>query len=230
MLEWYQAFSSLEELMVQTEQLLGWVAQQVCGSPSVQYAGKPLSFEGPLQRMRVAEAFRLYGGVDLEGVTASRVLRERAQKAGMGPFAENERFEEVASRVLVERVEPALQQGGQPVFLYDFPAPMAALSQLRADNPTVAERFELYAGGLELANAFGELTDPEEQLARLEEDQRARQQALRPVYDLDRRFLEALREGLPPTAGIALGVDRLLMLLTGIEDIAEVVAFAPGEI
>jgi len=126
-------------------------------------------------------------------------------------------------------VEPALA-GGPPVILYDFPAPLAALSRLRDDDPSVAERFELYAGGLELANAFGELTDPGEQVRRLEQDQRQREELGAEVYPLDRRFVEALREGMPPSAGIALGVDRLVMLLGGAPHIDEVVAFTPDEI
>jgi len=94
----------------------------------------------------------------------------------------------------------------------------------------VAERFELYAGGLELANAFGELTDPDEQLRRLQDDQAQRERQGAAPYPIDMRFIEALREGIPPSAGIALGVDRLVMLLCDADQIDQVTAFAPDEI
>jgi len=220
----------LERLMEETEQLLAAVARDVRGTTEISYQGTPLSLAPPLQRLTVAEACRRHAGVDLAGVTEADELRARAEAAGLGPFGvEGSSFDEVASRVLVERVEPALA-AGPPVFLYDFPAPLAALSRLREDDPTVAERFELYAGGLELANAFGELTDPDEQAARLEQDQRHREELGREVYPVDRRFVEALREGMPPSAGIALGVDRLVMLLADAAHIDEVVAFAPDEV
>ena len=230
MLEWYRAHCSLEELMVETEQLLAEVAGEVLGTTELIWRGVPLNLEPPFLRLTVAEAFARHAEVDLAGVTGAKQLQARAEAAGFGPFGpEQPSFEELASRILVERVEPALA-GGPPVILHDFPAPLAALSRLRDDDPSVAERFELYAGGLELANAFGELTDPEEQVRRLEQDQRQRQSLGAEVYPLDRRFLEALREGMPPSAGIALGVDRLVMLLGGADHIDQVVAFSPDEI
>ena len=139
-------------------------------------------------------------------------------------------FAAVFCRILVERVEPALARLGRPVFLYGFPAPLAALARCDPADPTVADRFELYAGGLELANAFGELTDPEEQRRRLEQEREERLAAGRAAPPLDDRFLLALEEGMPPAAGIALGVDRLLMLLTGEADIRRTVAFPPGDL
>lgn len=230
MLEWYRAYCSLDELMAETEQLLAEVAREVIGSAEITWQGAPLSLEPPFLRLTVAQACARHAGVDLAGVTDADQLRVRAEAAGIGPFGPGQpSFEEVASRVMVERVEPALA-GGPPVMLYDFPAPLAALSRLREDDPSVAERFELYAGGIELANAFGELTDPEEQVRRLEQDQRRRGELGAEIYPLDRRFVEALREGMPPSAGIALGVDRLVMLLGGAAHIDQVVAFSPDEI
>lgn len=229
MLEWYQAHSTIEELMEQTEELMAHVSRQVCRTTSIRYKGVDLELEPPYRRITVAQAFAEHAGVDLAGVMEAEQLRRRAEERGLGPFFADARYEEIASRILVERVEPALI-GPTPAFLYDFPAPLAALSRLRADNPSVAERFELYAGGLELANAFGELTDPDEQLARLQHDQHARRESGMQVHPIDKRFIDALREGIPPSAGIALGVDRLVMLLCDIEDIRQVVAFAPDEV
>lgn len=228
MLEWYRAYSDIDALMEETEQLVAEVAYGVLGAARVVRQGEELSLAPPFARLTVADACARFADVDVAGVCDAEELRRRATAAGLGPFRDGDSYEEIASRLLVERVEPAL--GDAPVFLCDFPAPLAALSRLRRDDPTVAERFELYAGGLELANAFGELTDPDEQARRLREDQRQRQDLGREVYPQDDRFLEALREGMPPSAGIALGIDRLVMLLAGADHIDQVVAFAPDEV
>jgi len=125
--------------------------------------------------------------------------------------------------VFLDRIEPQLAAAG-PTFVFDWPAPLAALARPKAGDPRVVERFELYAGGLELANAFGELTDPVEQRRRFEDEARTRAARGREVYPVDEALLAALPR-MPPTAGIALGFDRLVMLVLGVRDIAEVVAF-----
>jgi lysyl-tRNA synthetase class 2 len=136
-----------------------------------------------------------------------------------------ERFD----RDLVERVEPALADRGA-VFLHDYPAGAASFARLAPGDPAVAERFELYLDGVELANGFSELTDPDQQLARLEAANRARRASGRPAYGLDHRFVEALRAGLPPCAGIAVGVDRLVAVLLGYETVDDAVAFRREEL
>jgi elongation factor P--(R)-beta-lysine ligase len=230
MLEWYRAHCSLDGLMVETEELLAHTAREVLGGTTLRYQGRALRLEPPFERLTVAEACRRFAGVELAGVISADEIRRRAVAAGYGPFAPDERFDAVVSRILVERVEPALAELDRPTLLHSFPAPLAALSRISAEDPTVAERFELYAGGLELANAFGELTDAEEQRRRLEEDQEARRSSGAPVTPVDERFVAALAEGIPPSAGIALGVDRLVMLLADAADIRETVAFAPDEL
>lgn len=156
-----------------------------------------------LEILTVAEAFRLY--------------------AGWNPNEayDPDRFDED----LVGKVEPALSRD-RPVVLKDYPPAVAALSRVRPDRPPVAERWELYLGGLECANAYTELIDPDEQLRRFEAWTRDRAARGRPLYPRDEAFLAALREGLPPCAGIALGMDRLLMALTGTADIADVRPFS----
>jgi len=229
MLEWYQAYSSLDLLMEETESLLAYVARQVLGGTEITYQGRPLGLRPPFARLSVARAFKQYAGMDINGIVDAAAVRARAVEAGHGPFDQDAPFDHVASRILVDKVEPALAELG-PVFLHGFPAPLAALSRLRPEDPAVAERFELYAGGLELANAFGELTDPDEQLRRLQDDQAQRERQGAAPYPIDMRFIEALREGIPPSAGIALGVDRLVMLLCDADQIDQVTAFAPDEI
>ncbi len=229
-LEWYQAYCSIEQLMQETEALVRAVAELVGESENTSYQGHPLDLAAPFARVTVTQAFREFAGMEIQGVTEPTELRQRANRAGWGPFPPEDGFDAIASRILVDHVEPALAQLTQPVFLYDFPAPLAALSQLKATDSTVAERFELYAGGLELANAFGELIDPDVQLRRLEEDQQIRQMTGAAVYPIDQKFINALKQGIPPSAGIALGVDRLLMLLLDVAHIQDVVAFAPQEV
>ena len=230
MLEWYRAHASLGGLMDETERLVRNAASVVAGATRLTYRGRSLDLESPFERVTFAAACHRHAGVDLAGVTETREVRRRAEAAGLGPFEDSDGFDAIASRILVERVEPAFARGPRPVFVYDFPAPLSALSRLRPDDPTVAERFELYAGGLELGNAFCELTDPAEQRRRLEEDREARRAAGAPVFAVDERFIAALAEGIPPASGIALGVDRLLMLLVDAPDIRHVVAFPPDAV
>jgi lysyl-tRNA synthetase class 2 len=133
---------------------------------------------------------------------------------------DTERFE----HDLVAKVEPALPRD-TPVFVMDYPAAAAALSRRKPGREAVAERFELYIGGVEIANAFSELTDPVEQRRRFEEWARERRAAGREVYPLDEAFLTALETGMPPSGGIALGIDRLVMVLAGKTSLDDVIAF-----
>jgi lysyl-tRNA synthetase class 2 len=139
--------------------------------------------------------------------------------------ADDDTWTDVFSRVLVERIEPRLGDG-RATILCEYPICEAALARPKPSDPRVAERFELYACGVELANAFGELTDPVEQRRRFEEETRIRAARGKAVYPIDEALLAALPQ-MPPTAGIALGLDRLIMLATGARDISEVPAF-PG--
>jgi lysyl-tRNA synthetase class 2 len=138
-----------------------------------------------------------------------------------------ESFDDVFFHLFLQRVETGLGFE-RPTFLIEYPASMAALSRLKPGDPAVAERVELYAKGLELANGFSELTDPTEQRARLVEEQELRRRLGRPVYPLDERFLDAVGR-MPPAAGIAVGLDRILMLLLGAQRISDVLLFPAHE-
>jgi elongation factor P--beta-lysine ligase len=176
----------------------------------------------------VAELFRAHLRLELNGVTTTGNLR-RAAHAGGWPHAETlpEAFDD-AFFTLWERIETRLPP--QPLLVGAWPAPLASLARLDPRDPSVAQRLELYAGGLELANGFAELTDPIEQRRRFEADLAARAARGLPPLPLDERFLSALTEGMPPAAGMALGVERLAMLLTGATDIRDVLAFAHDEL
>jgi lysyl-tRNA synthetase class 2 len=203
MLEWYRAPGRMQDVMADTEQL---VARVTGGQVVVD--GRAHEARPPFRRMTVIEAYEAFAGTSADE-TLSMAARDE------------DRF----YRLLVDRVEPALEALGHAVFLTEYPATQASLARKKPTDPRVAERFELYLAGLELCNGFGELTDPVEQRARFEADREARAARGLPVYPIDARFLEALEAGLPPCAGNALGLDRLVALACGTRRIGDVMAF-----
>ncbi len=174
----------------------------------------------------MAQAFAESCGVDLLATAPdplrpdAALLAAAARRIGIAPHPGDD-WETLFFRIFLERIEPFLGIGA-PTVLTDYPASMAALSRRKPEDPRLAERFELYVCGLELANAFGELTDPVEQRARFLADQDKKQRLYGETYPIDEDFLAALEHGLPPCAGIALGFDRLVMLATAAADIEEV--------
>jgi lysyl-tRNA synthetase class 2 len=211
MLEWYRAFASVDEVIADTEALVRHVAGALGAGAALDVGGARVDLGEPFERLAVADAFARFAGVPAAEAIALATDDE-------------ERF----FRILVDAVEPALAGAPRPVFLVDYPAPFASLARLRAEDPRVAERFELYVAGVELCNGFGELTDPDEQRARLGRDQEERRRRGLPVYPIDERFLAALEEGMPPSAGNALGVDRLVAVCLGTDRIGDVTAFPVG--
>lgn len=201
MLELYRAHAGAEEVMADTEALVAHAARAVLGG-TVLPSGVDVA--PPWERITVEDAFRAHAGVDVHDI-----------------LPDEARFFEL----LIDRVEPALEARRAPVFLVRWPASMASLARLCPDDARWADRFEAYVGGLELCNGFGELTDPVEQRARFERDLAKRREAGLDVYPLDERFLEALARGMPPSGGNAIGVDRLVMAITGAAHIEEVLAF-----
>lgn len=226
LLEWYRAGAGLSDLVADLEGLLRALAESFHGRPAIPLpAGGLLDVESPFERRTVAELFLELAGIDLAAALSEmaagddEALVERVRERGhkLRPGAD---FEDAFFHVMVSVVEPAIGKE-RPVVVERWPRQMAVLSRLCDDDPRFAERFELYAAGLELANAFDELTDPEEQRARFVEDNAARERLGKPALPLDEVFLTELAR-MPKTAGIALGVDRLLMLLFGARDIDEV--------
>jgi lysyl-tRNA synthetase class 2 len=184
--------------------------------------GRGLFSQRPFERLTVRDAVLRHTGIDLFAHPDGASLKAAAKAAGVH-VGDSESFDDVFFHVFLERVEPKLGFG-RPTFLTEYPASMASLSRLKPGDPRVAERVELYADGVELANGFSELTDAAEQRARLEDEQAQRRAAGRPVFPLDEAFLEAVGR-LPPSAGIAVGLDRVLMLLVGASAIADVLLF-----
>jgi elongation factor P--(R)-beta-lysine ligase len=207
MLEWYRAFAGLSEMLSDTEQLLRSVAERVSGEACLfGPAGERYELALPFQRITVREAFREYAGI--------------ADAVDLAHTDEARYFE-----LYVSHVEPGLAREPSPLFLWKYPANQAALARLSAEDPSVAERFELYVAGVELCNGFDELTDPREQRLRFEQDASRRTAEGRVSYPIDERFLAGLTSGMPRAGGNALGFDRLLMLATGARELGDVIAF-----
>lgn len=229
MLEWYRAWSDLEAIMKDTEQIVCRAIRAVRGSTMAQVAGRDVDVSPPWQRITVAEACERWGGFSLEGDESADSLRQKVVDSGIEVGHARE-WDDLFYLAFVERIEPALATLPRAVLLTDWPAPLAALARRKPDAPQWALRFEAYVGGIELANAFDELTDAAEQRARFEDEREARRRRGLAIYPLDEKFLAALDEGLPPCAGIALGVDRLAMLAVGAEELRSVAAFVGEEL
>ena len=216
MLEWYRANESYESLMDDCAALLA-AAARAAGSTQFTFRGRSIDPFAVPERLTVAEAFARYAGIDLlatvHGGQGDRAaLAQGAVKAGVA-IADDDTWGDIFSRILAERVEPHLGNG-RATLLYEYPLPQAALARAKDGNGKVAERFELYACGVELANGFGELTDPVLQRVRLEAEMAKKTARYGHRYPLDEDFLSALA-AMPPASGVALGFDRLVMLVTG---------------
>lgn len=223
MLEWYRAYSDYRTIMEDCEGLIITLAERLGMGKRLTWQGYKVDLTPPWPRMTVCEAFREYAGIALEEAPDIERLRAAAEKAGIRLPAGID-WEEGYFRILIERVEPALGFG-RPVFLTDYPAPFAALARVRPEPFPVAERFELYIAGVELGNAYSELNDPQKQAERFKEEQWQRARLGAPVFEPDPDYLRALSQGLPPTGGIAVGVDRLVMLLLDLPDIRHALGF-----
>ena len=216
MVEWYRADEPYEAVMDDSLALLA-AAATAAGATALKFRGRSADPFLPAERITVAEAFARHAGIDLlatlpAGVPDRARFAAAAGEAGIR-VAEDDTWSDIFSRVLVERIEPNLGLG-RPTILYEYPIVEAALARRKRDDPRVAERFELYACGVELANGFGELTDAGEQRLRLAAEMDEKERVHGERYPLDEDFLAALEE-MPPASGVALGLDRLVMLATG---------------
>jgi lysyl-tRNA synthetase class 2 len=222
LLEFYASPGDAASVMHDLEQIIEDAAVALNGKTVVQGPqGKPLDLKAPFERLTCQEAFLRFAGFDPLPLDAV-ALAQAARAVGVRP-AEGAEWDDVFTQILLEKVEPCLGLT-RPTYLTHYPASQAALARLSADDPRVAERFELYAGGLELANGFSELSDAAEQRKRLEEEQELRRRLGREVFALDERFLAALPQ-IGRAGGVAVGLDRVLMLLISAKTIADVLLF-----
>ena len=206
MLEWYRTGTDYSGLMDECEEMILYVSNKVGLGQEIRYQDNLIDLERPWERISVKEAFDRYASLSVEDAIRRDCF----------------------DQVMVEKIEPCLGKP-KPTFLYDYPASLAALARIKAGNPRVAERFELYIAGIELANAFSELTDAREQELRFQKEKEKREQLGKAVYPLPEKFLQSL-PSMPESAGIAFGVDRLVMLFCNQTTIDGVVAFTPEEL
>ena len=224
MLEWYRVDAPLERLIEDCTALTA-LAAHVTGAKTFVFRGREASPFEPPELLTVRDAFRRYASVDLYdslpigGPPDTRKLARQAKEAGLRVAADDD-WSDIFSRLLSERVEPQLGLG-RPTILHAYPASEAALARVSSDDPRIAERFELYCCGVELANAFHELIDPAVQRRRFEADMAAQQRIYGTSYPIDEDFLSALAE-MPDASGAALGFDRLMMLATGADSVESV--------
>ena len=202
MLEWYRANADYMTILADTRELIIGLARHVAGGTDIRYQGRPIDLGGSWMELTVEQAFTKF--------------------SNWNPVAhyDADRFH----TDLVDRIEPALPTD-RPAVLMDYPAEAAALARLKPGPSRVAERWELYIGGLELANTYSELTDPDAQQNRFASWAEARRKAGKETYPLDEHFMAALRAGLPPSGGAALGIDRLVMLFSDAASLDEVLPF-----
>lgn len=220
MIEWYRAKASYKEIMDDCERLLFEVAVAL-GVDKLCYKTYECDPFAEVERLSVVDAFDQYAGIALEPCLDDTLLfRDIVAEQGIHT-AEDDRWDDLFFRVMMEKIEPFLGMG-RPTILYDYPVSMASLSRKKKSDPRFAERFELYVCGVELANAFSELTDPKEQRARFISEMNEKEKLYKERYPVDEDFLAAIEYGMPEAGGIALGLDRLAMLISGVDDINDV--------
>lgn len=237
MIEWYRAPGSLENIMDDTENLFKFAAKSLGVSSVVPPSlagdkeGRKVDITGVWDRLSMREIWKKYIGVELNDYLTNEKMAGLVRERGL-TADDNDEYEDLFYKIFLNDIETNLGME-KPVIVYDYPERMCSLSRLSEDDPRYAERFELYIGGLELANAFGELTDAVEQKKRLEEDRLKREQLGKEIWPVDPDFINAIKQigdaNLPSVGGIALGIDRMIMLFVGANDINEVIFQAMGD-
>lgn len=220
MIEWYRTGEDYRALMEDCIVLLRSIAKNL-DIKTYKHRGKECDPFAPWEMISVAEAFEKYAGMDLSLYLDDKEKFSNAISVAGIRVAEDDEWDDLFFRVMAEKIEPYLG-AGHPTILYDYPVCMASLSRRKPDDPRYSERFEMYVCGVELANAYSELTDAAEQRARAGVEMQAKQDIYGYTYPVDEDFFEALDYGMPECAGIALGIDRLVMLACGADDITQV--------
>jgi lysyl-tRNA synthetase class 2 len=227
MLEFYEAYSDYRDLMTITEEMLAEVAREAVGAEEFRYGGHTISLKAPFVRVKLRDLVRETVAARLGETVADDDLRNRdlverfAERLGID-VETGSGAGKIAMSIFEAIVEPDLVQ---PTFVYDYPTEVSPLSKQRDDDPDTVERFELYVGGLEVANAFSELNDPVEQQRRFQLQLADLQRGNEEAHRMDEDYIRALEYGLPPTAGEGVGIDRLVMLLTNSPSIRDVILF-----
>ncbi len=220
MIEWYRAPGTYHDFMTDTEELFKHVGTELNIS-ELTYEGRQVPVHKPWIRLKVKDAFKKYAQIELDDNLDRTTLAATAERKGYS-VAMSDAYEDIFFKIFLNEIEPHLGHEA-PTFVYDYPVQLCSLSRVCTDDPRYAERAELYIAGLEIANGFGELTNADEQKKRLEHDRELRAQLGRETWPVDPDFIAALRSGMPEAGGIALGMDRMVLLFTGAHDLNEVI-------
>jgi lysyl-tRNA synthetase class 2 len=227
MLEFYQAYSEYRELMTLTEEMLSAVAREAIGTDQIVFGGAEISLAPPYRRVSLREGARSAASAKLGIEVSGAELRDPAAAAGLAGRLGLEMHPQWGAGKIATEIFERLNEDAlvPPTFVFDFPTEVSPLSKQKPDDPDTVERFELYIGGFEVANAFSELNDPAEQRRRFEAQLADRAAGDQEAHAMDEDYIRALEYGLPPTAGEGVGIDRLVMLLTDSPSIRDVILF-----
>lgn len=237
-LEWYRVNSDYTDIMRDCEELLVFIntylqrtggQKEAHASPTkLVYQGKAVDLSPPWERLTMAQAFQKYADIDLLAALDRERMFKVAKTKGYKVDAADS-WEQIFHRIFLNEIEPKLGRG-RPTIICEYPTDLAALARTKPGNPRLAERFEFYIEGLELGDAYSELTDWREQLKRFKAESEERKRLGKVKHPIDMDFIEALKAGMPPAGGIAVGVDRLIMLFADVTDIADTMFFPGGEL
>lgn len=221
MMEVYQAYADYHDMMNLTEDMVATVAQEVLGTTKVNYQGEEINLTPPWKRLTMVDAVKEYSGIDFGQVSSDEEARAKAQEIGV--YVENNATKgTVLNTIFEEKVEEHLVQ---PTFIMDYPIEVSPLAKRKEDDPNFTDRFEVFVVTRELGNAFSELNDPIDQRERFEKQVEQRDAGDDEAHMMDDDFIRALEHGMPPTGGLGIGIDRLVMLLTDSASIRDVILF-----
>jgi lysyl-tRNA synthetase class 2 len=221
MLESYEAYADYNDVMKMVEKMVHQISKRVLSTDKVEFGGNVINLKPPWQRLELRQVVKEHSGIDFVQYPDADLLRKKMEATGL-EVDPQKNWAKLVDELISTFVEPNLIQ---PTFIVDYPVSMSPLAKTKPDNDRVVERFEAFAGGMEIANAFTELNDPIEQRQRFLEQQKERQAEDEIAETIDEDFLLALAYGMPPTGGLGVGIDRLVMLLTGQQSIREVILF-----
>jgi len=221
MMELYQAYANYEDIMNLMEDMVVYIVQKVCNSLEITYQGQAINFAKPWRRLQMLDAIKEYAGIDFNVIRTDQQAREIAKEKGL-QIKKDESRGKIINAFFEEYVEPKLIQ---PTFIIGHPVEISPLAKRNAINPEYTDRFEVFIYGREMGNAFSELNDPIDQRERFEKQMTEREKGDDEAHMMDEDFVQALEYGLPPTGGLGVGLDRLIMLLTDSASIRDVILF-----
>lgn len=221
-IEIYQAHENAEYMMNLTEELFHYLTKEVIKKEEFEFNSHTINFQNSFQKMSMAEAIKKHINIDFSQINKLEEALELVQKHNL----KLEKFQKSIGQIILAFFEEYVEKKLiQPTFIYDYPIEVSPLAKSKADNENIADRFELYIGGLEFANGYSELNDPMEQKKRFEEQTKQKELGNEEIASFDKEFLEALEYGMPPAGGLGIGIDRLIMLFMEQSSIKEVIAF-----